>query len=692
MYKKILSFLIVLAMIFTLFPVGPKAVDSFNNGLAAQLTFAPPVVNVANVGYGIQRTMRLLETSTALNKNTVRIAFCGQSITDGNPWTLALIAFLKNKYPNADIQYKNFGIGGYNTWLMQGIIENDITSFYPDLVFFYDYGDMTIYENMIKLIREKTVSEVVIQNEHLDTSGGTYGSDINSFTYLPAIANRLGCELADVRTYWKNYLDANGLTANSMLTDVVHLNSQGQALMYEILKQYLVYKPVDETTYDDRTTKYLVGTNVNWVGKTLTLPFSGNRIEVDSPVQAPGNASVLVNAKKPSNYLELYNNTRYTNLGSHVYASYYRKIDFLKPSIPQTWDILFTKINSKGNYDFVIYGSVSGNQGTGNTSVDFTTTDGSMMLPRSSFYNNSNPAQNTHLIFDVTLNGTDSLAFSGVEKIASNLPSNSNTLVLQNSSDVLPNISYFKSYRPGFLLAAPRVNAIALGTNYINGTTNKSASVEVKVNGVLFNGTAGTDGYFNVVVPKVAAGSVIDVTASVSGAKSQIARTKLDGAMPTPIVKKIDSVYSNSTVVTGSASNSSIISVTIGAKVYKSTASAVNGYYKVSIPKTKPGTILKIKATLYSEVSAEQTSKVLPSAPKINKVTTKSKAISGTSYPYSVIKIIYNYKTIYSVKATSKGTFTVKTKGATMRVGKYVTASMKFAGLTSAVTKIKVTK
>jgi len=691
MFKKVGSMILVLSLVITLFPLSPRAADAFDNGLAQQLTFAPPVVDTAQVGYGIQRTMRLLETSSAEDPHTVRIAFCGQSITDGNPWTNAIIAFVKNKYPTVDLQSKNFGIGGYNTWLQKDIIENDITSFYPDIVFFYDYGDMGIYESMIQLIREKTVAEVIIQNDHLDNGSG-FGSDDNSFNYLPAIANRLNCELADVRTYWKNYMNANGLAVTDFLSDgIVHLNAQGQALMYEILKQYFVYKLVDEATFDDRITKLTVGSSLQWSGRSLTVPFTGNRIEVVSPLQTPASVAVLVNNKKPSNFVELLNNTRYTNLGTHVFAAYFRKIIFLKPSVPQTWEILFTKINTN-NYDYTLYGSLAGNQGSGNTAADFTSTDGTLLLKSQYFYKLTPPSQNGRLVFDTTLNGTDTLTFSGVEKIASNLPSNTNTLLLQNASDTVPNISYFRVYRPGFLLAAPRVNPITLGTNFITGKTNKGATVSVKINGVLFPGAAGaTDGLFTVVVPKVAAGSIVDVTASLGSAKSQLFRYKLDGAMPTPLMKRIDKVYSNSTVVTGAASNSAVVTITIGTKTYHATASAVNGSFKVTIPKSKPGTILKLKATLYAVASVVKSIKVIPSKPKINAVNVRAKTISGTSYPASVVKITYNAKTIYTVKATSKGTFSVKVKGK-MVAGKYITASMKYAGLTSDVAKIKVGK
>jgi len=693
--RRFTALLIVLVLLIANVPATSFAVDSFNNGLAEQLTFTPPVVDTSRVGYGIQRTMQLLETSTPEHKNTVRIAFCGQSITDGNnnKWPAAVIAYLKFKYPNADIQVQNFGIGGYNTWLMGKILPNDISSFYPDLVFFYDYGDMYLYESFIKFIRETTTAEVIIQTEHIDTGTG-FGSEVNSTVNLPQIANDYGCELANVRTNWQNYLTANSLSASSVLSDTVHLNAQGQALMYEILKQYFVYRPYDTSTYDDRTDTFTISSKLAWNNSTntLTLPFKGNRIEMVSPVQNGFTGTVKINGTKPSNFLELYNTTRYTNLTNHVYAAYYNNIVFLKPVPPQTWTIEFTRIGTtKNDYDFTITGSINGAEGSGNCLSDFTTTSGSMLFQKNYFYNKATPAVGKKLIFDTTFNGTDNVIFSGTEKLASNLPLMDNTLVLTNTSATTPTFAAIKAYRPGFLYFAPVVNEIKLFTYKISGFCTKGADVSVFVNGTKTTGKADANGNFQISVPPIKAGSTVEVRASLYGTNSQLFRYKLPGTMAPPVISKIAALNSSATKIFGTATNSATVKATIGKFTYTGKASSTTGNFSISIPKQKPGISVKLQATLFSVSSKIKTIVVKPIAPVFNKISVKSKGVSGAAYAKGTLTILYNGKLFKKVTVPSTGKFSVALKTKIV-AGKYFTAYVKYGGATSDTAKVKVAK
>ena len=65
----------------------------------------PPVPTAAyssQFGMGIQRTMTLLATSTPAHRNTVRVFFYGQSITEQD-WSRQVADWLRHKYPNANL-------------------------------------------------------------------------------------------------------------------------------------------------------------------------------------------------------------------------------------------------------------------------------------------------------------------------------------------------------------------------------------------------------------------------------------------------------------------------------------------------------------------------------------------------------------------------------------------------------------
>ena len=83
-----------------------------------------PVLDNADFGEYISKTMYLLATSTKEKLNKIKIAFTGQSISNmNNTWTVDLTEWLRQKYPSAKIVYKNFAIGGFS------IDCYDVTSF-----------------------------------------------------------------------------------------------------------------------------------------------------------------------------------------------------------------------------------------------------------------------------------------------------------------------------------------------------------------------------------------------------------------------------------------------------------------------------------------------------------------------------------------------------------------------------------
>src|SRR5450755_1984382 len=102
----------------------------------------------SKIGLGIQRTMTLLATSTPQHRNTVRILFYGQSITEQN-WWQSVADDLKRRFPNANLIIENRALGGFASQLLVKTAETDLYSFYPDLMIFHVYGAHDQYENII---------------------------------------------------------------------------------------------------------------------------------------------------------------------------------------------------------------------------------------------------------------------------------------------------------------------------------------------------------------------------------------------------------------------------------------------------------------------------------------------------------------------------------------------------------------
>ena len=112
----------------------------------------PPAPNnlgdPAKLGLGIQRTMTLLNTSTPQHRNTVRVLFYGQSITE-QAWWKMVADDLRRRFPNANLVIENRALGGFSSQRLVKTAETDLYSFYPDLMIFHVYGAHTNYEDII---------------------------------------------------------------------------------------------------------------------------------------------------------------------------------------------------------------------------------------------------------------------------------------------------------------------------------------------------------------------------------------------------------------------------------------------------------------------------------------------------------------------------------------------------------------
>ena len=178
------------------------------------------------LGVGIQRSMTLMATSTPEHKNTVRVLFYGQSITEQN-WSKLVADDLRKRFPNANLIIENRALGGFASQLLVKTAETDLYPFYPDLLIFHVYGAHNTYEDIIRRTRERTTADVLIMTDHvtkdeqlneetdpskLMPSGKIWDSFMN-YKHLPEVAKKYGCAILEQRNLWKQYLKDNNLHA-----------------------------------------------------------------------------------------------------------------------------------------------------------------------------------------------------------------------------------------------------------------------------------------------------------------------------------------------------------------------------------------------------------------------------------------------------------------------------------------------
>lgn len=318
---------------------------------------------------GIARTMHLLETSTAQIRNEVRILVYGQSISVQD-WWKELKRYFDSSYPSASIVFLNKAIGGFSSERLKYTVDNDVVSFYPDLILFHDYGNEEDYERIVQVIRSRTTSEIALQTDHMAIQNQAW-HDKHSADWLPQLARKYGLAWIDIRTAWKEYLAKNNLQVQDLLTDGVHLNDHGNYLKASIMKNY--FKGFRHSTVTDSSVMILkTGIDFNVANGSTELSVYGNRVDLiwKNGKAAAGTVSIAVDGKKPSGMPACY---YYTRPAVDTAGFFLRKIGQpvelgLDYPIEEEWKMTITSTDSvKQQVRFRLQGSITGEDGSGSS-------------------------------------------------------------------------------------------------------------------------------------------------------------------------------------------------------------------------------------------------------------------------------------------------------------------------------------
>ena len=342
----------------------------------------------ARLGAKIQRTMRLLATSTPQRRNRVKVLFYGQSITVQD-WWKDVAEDLRRRFPHADLEIENRAIGGFSSQYLVRIAEHDLYPYYPDLLIFHVYGDHRRYEDIIRNTRQRTTAEVLIWTDHLaarekaNEAGEYVDKGWTAFMagWLLENARKYDCGTVDIRPAWKRYLKANDLTPPDLLRDGVHLNDHGCFLLAELIKPYLVYRPELPADPNGMVRTYVVGEDVHWQDGHLTLEFTGNRVDLiaGEPSDEPGAARVRIDGRRPSQFPEAYAITRPSAI-HNIWPAVIR-ISWEKPLILEDWTCRILESDEMGSrFTFEVVGSKTGPDGRGSSDERFVSNSGRVVI------------------------------------------------------------------------------------------------------------------------------------------------------------------------------------------------------------------------------------------------------------------------------------------------------------------------
>jgi hypothetical protein len=345
--------------------------------------FPVPQPNITeHTGSRIPRTMQLLQASTVDAPYEVRIMVYGQSISMQD-WWKEVKRHLDSSYPAARIVFVNKAIGGFSTDRLKHTVENDVVSFYPDLILFHDYGNEEDYEKIIRIIRSRTTAEIALQTDHVAGQNQQWHDKHNN-VILPALAEKYGLAVFDVRSVWKQYLKDNNLDMNQLMTDGVHLNDHGNYLMASIIKKYFSTATVQKN-HKSGVSELKAGTDFRIRNSSIELPIYGNRVDLiwKKNSDPRSKVTIRVDAKKPSAINECFYYTRPT---SDTTGFFLRKIGQpvkmeLQHPVEEEWTMTITSSDSVNQkVGFRIKGSVTGEDGEGRSDSVFKSSSGRIII------------------------------------------------------------------------------------------------------------------------------------------------------------------------------------------------------------------------------------------------------------------------------------------------------------------------
>lgn len=368
----------------------PKAPD------LPEIAAPDPDPNAAEFGRKIPRTMGLLAGSTPQRRHPVHIVFYGQSITV-QAWWEAVAAHLARKYPHADLTVENLAIGGYGISRLRRTAEHDIYPLYPDLIVLHAYGvGKGNLESMVKAIRSRTTAEIVLWTHHVCTYKRRQGMTDERFEKAFAahqkrrddaseeirrVAKEYGGELIEIREPWKAYLKKHDIDPKEFLSDHIHLNKKGMALMAALMKPHFRHDADFRNPWSE--TIKTVPVKPDDRGR-VKLDFEGNRIDVvagELPEGGKaGTAKILIDGRAPSENPRLYAITR-PSKAPHAWWPAVNRVGHEKPLVLEDWTVRITSFSADpAVLEFAVSGSKTGPDGQGKSTERFVSKSGRVVI------------------------------------------------------------------------------------------------------------------------------------------------------------------------------------------------------------------------------------------------------------------------------------------------------------------------
>lgn len=373
-----------------------------------------------------------------------------------------LIELVRRRWPSGpEIVYKKM-VGNAVPWqYLPGWARHLVIPDQPDLVLIYTLGEPADLERLIVELRRATTADIVVPTLHWRVPDRQFWDDDPDKPYwdeVRRICHRHEVELVENRRDWGDYLRDNGLPIESLLADNVHQSAYGAHIVRTNIAAHLVPHPAPASDPRNREQRIEVeqghqaikaigawrrsgGTLEASAGARLQIAFHGRGIDligVRRPVA--GRVRVLIDGQ-PAEALSLcfatYVQPDRTNYQSTDRPDPARDKSphgvLLGPKpLAQQW--IITMISDTGDYELV--GSVTGQDGQGNSSRPFTSRSGQITIEPELWRRAEGNRRGDRWTFEVYAAAVGQVDFSGSDeeifrvRLARQLPPGEHTVEL----------------------------------------------------------------------------------------------------------------------------------------------------------------------------------------------------------------------------------------------------------------------
>jgi hypothetical protein len=348
-------------------------------------------------------TLSIIGRGTPENARVLRILFYGQSITSNN-WIEPAIAQLRRAYPQIRFDVRNMAIGGFDSSLLERTAKRDLAEFYPDLIVFHAYGDHRAYERIVRIMRSRTASDVILQTDHVTTPvepicpegfrftltvpPGCKGflwykqrswEEFMSGTLIPRLANQYGLAVEPRREYWNDYLKVHDLQPPALLEDAVHPNADGWRLMADLFTRYF---DTIVANYAGEVSDAEANLSIPNLAGTTSYRFEGNRVEVLARGPLDGRITASIDGRATTDVDGCWLVSRTSRLPNVPDWPAIRRVAVdSNVNRSEIWTLRVTDLSAdQDDFRFTLTSDKGGPDGEGRGSVDFVSPSGRVRI------------------------------------------------------------------------------------------------------------------------------------------------------------------------------------------------------------------------------------------------------------------------------------------------------------------------